>query len=78
VRAADTRLGAARACAQGADEDKSGTISVDEAVEIWENVLSAFTQFALQKLEALGAATRSSTKKLPVEKVPAAAASVEA
>lgn len=44
-------------CAK-ADEDTSGTISEEEAVEIWDEVLGGFTKMVLEKLTLLGSASR--------------------
>ena len=41
-----------------ADEDKSGTISEEEAVEIWGKLLGVFTKFVAEKLQKLGVASR--------------------
>ena len=43
------------------DKDDSGTISEDEAVEIWEKLLDTFRRHIGDQLERLGAATRTST-----------------
>ena len=43
-----------RETCEAADADKSGTISEEEAVQMWESVLASFTQFVQGKMEALG------------------------
>ena len=41
-----------------ADADKSGTISVDEAVEIWDRVSGTISSMVTKKLDLLGAPPR--------------------
>jgi hypothetical protein len=40
------------------DVDGSGTISEEEAVQIWDKVLSAFRMMVLRKLQLLGVVER--------------------
>lgn len=51
----------AKTCAD-ADADSSGTISAEEAAEIWTNVLQVFMKFIASKLSKLGVATRKPRK----------------
>ena len=47
-----------------ADADKSGTISEEEAATIWASVLTSFTQFVQEKLQALGVRPMQHNKKV--------------
>ena len=46
-----------------ADTDGSGTISTEEAAEIWEKALQKFTRFVGAKLQQLGVAKATMLRK---------------
>jgi len=52
-----------------ADADKSNTISEDEAVDIWERVLSEFRKTILGKLQKLGVASKHTSRLAHVSPV---------
>jgi len=53
------------------DTDKSGTISEEEAAEIWDKVLTAFRQTVLKKLQQLGVVEKAIAKISTVATPPA-------
>lgn len=48
---------------EAADTDRSGTISAEEAADIWQRVLQAFMKFIAEKLSKLGVASRKSMRR---------------